>query len=556
VAGLAAAFGSGAMTNSINDLSESDCFLITGSNTTETHPVIATVVKRAITQRGAKLILADPRNIELAKFATVWLRQKPGTDIAWINGLMNIIITEDLLDKTFVAERTENFEAVKAAVAKYTPEYVETITSIPREDLVKAARMYARAGAASILYAMGITQHVTGTDAVKSLANLAMLTGNIGRPGTGVNPLRGQNNVQGACDMGCLPVSFTAYLQVANEEHRRKFEDAWGVKLNPKPGLTIPKIIEGADTGAIKALLIMGENPMMSDPDLAHVEHALSQLDLMVVQDIFLNETTALADVILPSSAWAEKEGTFTNTERRVQMVRKAVSAPGQARDDWEILTLLAIKMGADWKYGQAKDIMDEINRVTPSYKGITYERIASTGIQWPCPTSEHPGTPILHSAAFTRGKGLFSVTEYIPAAEQTDIEYPFVLTTGRILYQYHTATMSRRSQGLVSRTPEAFMEIHPADAKELGIRSGDRIDVSSRRGSISLKADVSERVDRGVVFIPFHYSEAAVNRLTITALDPVANIPEYKVCAVKIQKSSPSLRDSREGGRDKLLVA
>jgi len=525
------------MTNSINDLIESDCFLITGSNTTENHPVISTIIKRAITQRGAKLILADPRNIELAKFATVWLRQKPGTDIAWINGLLNIIIAEDLLDKTFVAERTENFEAVKSAVEKYTPEYVETITSIPKDDLVKAARLYAKAGAASILYAMGITQHITGTDAVKSLANLAMLSGNIGRPGTGVNPLRGQNNVQGACDMGCLPVNFTAYLQVANEEHRKKFEDAWGVTLNPKPGLTIPKIIEGADNGAIKALLIMGENPMMSDPDLAHVEHSLSKLDLLVVQDIFLNETAALADVVLPSSAWAEKEGTFTNTERRVQMVRKAVAAPGQARDDWDILTLLANKMGADWKYGQAKDIMDEINSVTASYKGITYERIATTGIQWPCPTPDHPGTPILHSAAFTRGKGFFSVTEYLPPAEQTDDQYPFMLTTGRILYQYHTATMSRRSKGLVSRTPEAFMEIHPADAKELGINPGDKVEVSSRRGSITLNADVSERVDKGLVFIPFHYSEAAVNRLTITAIDPIANIPEYKVCAVKIRK-------------------
>jgi len=525
------------MTNSITDLGESDCFLITGSNTTETHPVIATVVKPAITQRGAKLILADPRNIELAKFATVHLRQKPGTDIAWINGLMNIIIAEDLLDSKFVSERTENFEAVKDAVKKYTPEYVESITSIPGKDLIEAARLYAKAGAASILYAMGITQHITGTDAVKSLANLAMLTGNIGRPGTGVNPLRGQNNVQGACDMGCLPGNFTAYLQVANEEHRRKFEDAWGMALNPNPGLTIPKIIEGAGTGTIKALLVMGENPMMSDPDLSHVEHCLSKLDLLVVQDIFLNETALLADVVLPSHTWAEKEGTFTNTERRVQMVRKAVSAPGEARNDWEILTLLANRMGAGWNYSKAKDIMDEINHVTASYKGITYERIAGTGIHWPCPTLDHPGTPILHGTTFTRGKGLFSVTEYVPAAEQTDEQFPFLLTTGRILYQYHTATMSRRSLGLVSRTPEAFVEIHSSDAKELGIKPGDKIEVSSRRGSITLKADVGKRVDKGVVFIPFHYSEAAVNRLTIAALDPVANIPEYKVCAVKLRK-------------------
>ena len=538
MAGLATAFGSGAMTNSIADLGESNCFLITGSNTTENHPVISTVIKRAITQKGAKLILVDPRNIDLAKFATVWLRQKPGTDIAWINGMLNIIINEGLLNEQFIAERTENFEAVKEAVKKYTPEHVESVTSIPKEDLIQAARLYARSGASAIIYAMGITQHITGTDAVKSLANLAMLTGHVGRPGTGVNPLRGQNNVQGACDMGCLPGNFTAYTQVANEEHRRKFEEAWGVALNPKPGLTIPKIIEGADKGTIKALMIMGENPMMSDPDLTHVEHALKKLDLLVVQDIFLNETAQIADVVLPSSAWAEKDGTYSSTERRVQRIRKAVSAPGQAKDDWQILSLLANRMGANWDYANACDIMQEINAHTASYKGITYERLEKVGLHWPCPTPEHPGTPILHSSAFTRGRGLFSVTEYIPAAEQTDAQYPYILTTGRILYQYHTATMSRRSLGLVSRTPEVFVEINPEDARALGIVHGDKLTVSSRRGSITVSADVNERCDKGVVFIPFHYSEAAVNKLTITAIDPVANIPEYKVCAVNINKA------------------
>ena len=538
MAGLATAFGSGAMTNSIADLGESNCFLITGSNTTENHPVISTVIKRAITQKGAKLILVDPRNIDLAKFATVWLRQKPGTDIAWINGMLNIIISEGLLNEQFVAERTENFEAVKEAVKKYTPEYVESITTIPKDDLIQAARLYAKSEASAIVYAMGITQHITGTDAVKSLANLAMITGHIGRPGTGVNPLRGQNNVQGACDMGCLPGNFTAYLQVANEEHRKKFEEAWGVSLNPKPGLTIPKIIEGAATGTIKALMVMGENPMMSDPDLAHVEHALAKLDLLVVQDIFLNETARMADVVLPSSAWAEKDGTYSSTERRVQRIRKAVVPPKQAKDDWQILTQLANRMGANWQYACAKDIMQEINANTASYKGITYERIEEVGLHWPCPTPEHPGTPILHGAAFTRGKGLFSVTEYIPPAEQTDSEYPYILTTGRILYQYHTATMSRRSTGLVSRTPEVFAEINPADARELGIGQGDKLTVSSRRGTITVNADVSERCDKGVIFIPFHYSEAAVNRLTIAAIDPIANIPEYKVCAVRISKA------------------
>jgi formate dehydrogenase major subunit len=538
VAGLATAFGSGAMTNSIEDLEGSRCFLVTGSNTTENHPVISTFIKRAVKQRGAKLILVDPRNIELSKFAAIHLKQKPGSDIVWINGMINIIIKEGLLDEKFIAERTENFEALKEAVLKYTPEYVEEISDIPKEDLIKAARMYASSGASAIVYAMGITQHITGTDAVKSLANLSMVTGNIGRPGTGVNPLRGQNNVQGACDMGCLPGNFPAYMQVANDEHRAKFETAWGCTLNAKPGLTIPKIIEGADKGTIKALIIMGENPMMSDPDIAHVEHALGKLDLMVAMDIFMNETTALADVILPSASWPEKDGTFTNTERKVQRVRKAVTAPGLALPDWKILEMLANKMGASWNYADANAIMEEIRSVTPSYKGISYQRLENEGLQWPCPNEEHPGTRILHSAAFTRGKGLFTVNHYMPPAEVTDKEYPFILTTGRILQQYHTATMTRRSKGLVSMTPDAFVEINPVDAKELGIAAGDKIVISSRRGKITVNADVTSSVDKGVVFVPFHYHEAAVNRLTNTAIDPIANIPEYKVCAVSLRKA------------------
>jgi formate dehydrogenase major subunit len=537
VAGLATAFGSGAMTNSIADMEESKCFLITGTNTTENHPVISTFIKRAVTQRGAKLILADPRNIDLAKFATVWLRQTPGTDIAWINGIMNVIISEDLHNKDFIAERTENFDALKDTVKKYTPEYVEKITGIPADELRKAAHLYATSGASSIVYAMGITQHITGTDNVKSLANLAMLTGNIGRPGTGVNPLRGQNNVQGACDMACLPGNLPAYKRVAEDAERKPFEDAWGVKLPSKPGLTIPKIIDGAANGTIKALYVMGENPMMSDPDTAHVEKALKNLELFIVQDIFRNETADLAHVVLPSSAWAEKEGTFTNTERCVQRIRKAVDAPGEAKDDWQIITMIANKLGASWNYGSAKSVMEEINKVTASYAGITYDRIEWKGIQWPCPNLEHPGTPILHTHAFTRGKGLFTVCEHIPAAEQTDAEYPLILTTGRILYQYHTATMSRRSKGLVSRTPEAFVEINTVDADRLGISQGQKVEVTSRRGTIEVVAAVSNRTDTGVVFIPFHYAEASVNKLTNKAIDPVANIPEYKVCAVKLRK-------------------
>lgn len=525
------------MTNSISDLAESQCFLVTGSNTTENHPVIATMIKRAVTQRGARLILVDPRNIDLARFATVWLRQKPGTDIAWINGFLHVIINEGLTNEQFISARTENMEALKEVVKKYTPAYAETITGIPKDDLIKAARLYAHADAAAIVYAMGITQHTKGTNNVKCLANLAMVTGNIGRPGTGVNPLRGQNNVQGACDMGALPNVYPGYQQVGSEEVAQRFEKAWETTLSRKLGLTLCEMIDAATSGSLKALYVMGENPMMSDPDIAHVEKALKNLELLVVQDIFLNETGALAQVVLPTAAWAEKDGTYTNTERRVQRIRRAVDAPGHALSDWEIITLLAQKLGAQWHYTTVKEIMDEINATTPSYQGIIYQRIEEIGLQWPCPTLDHHGTPILHKDAFTRGRGLFSAIEYTPPAEEPDNEYPFILTTGRILYQYHTATMSRRSRGLVSRTPEAFVEINPRDAKTLAIQPGDKLKVASRRGSIELVADVSERCDQGVLFIPFHYSEAAVNRLTNTALDPVAKIPEFKVCAVRVEK-------------------
>ena len=527
------------MTNSIADLSEAECYLITGTNTTENHPVIATTIKRAVIQRSAKLVLVDPRDIDLAKFASVWLRQKPGTDIAWINGFIHVILSEGLADVKFIAERTENFDTVKEIVKKYTPEYVESITGIPKDDLIKAAKIYAIADASAILYAMGITQHITGTDNVKSLANLAMLTGNMGRPGTGVNPLRGQNNVQGACDMACLPGNLPGYRKVGEEDHRKTFEEAWGVTLPSKPGLTIPDMLEAAADGSLKALFVMGENPMMSDPDIAHVEKALKNLDILIVQDIFLNETGRLAHVVLPTAAWAEKDGTYTNTERRVQRIRKAVKAPGKALPDWEVLTMLANKLGTKWDYNNVRKIMSEINTTTTSYKGITYDRIEDVGIHWPCPDVDHPGTPILHKDAFARGKGLFSAVEHTPPSEEPDEKYPFTLTTGRILYQYHTATMSRRSKGLTSRTPGAFVEINTADANDLGIKQGDKIQVSSRRGSINLSADISERCDKGVVFIPFHYSEAAVNRLTNPALDPVAKIPEYKVCAVRVEKKN-----------------
>ena len=536
VAGLAAAFGSGAMTNSIEEIEFTDLILATGTNTTENHPVISSRVKRAVRQRGAKLIVIDPREIDLVKYATLWLRQKPGTDVAVFNGMMNVIISEGLPAKEYVENRTEGFDALKAIVAKYTPEYVEKISGVPAEDLRKAARLYATARAASILYCMGITQHSTGTDNVKSVANLAMLCGMVGIEGGGVNPLRGQNNVQGACDMGALPNVFPAYQPVASDEARTKFEKAWNATLPAKPGKTIVELMDAAHKGEIKALYVMGENPMISDPDITHVEAALKHLDLLIVQDILLTETAKLADVVLPSACFAEKDGTFSNTERRVQRVRKAVAPPGQAKADWEILSAIATKMGYPMEYASAEAIMEEIRTVTPSYAGITYERIEKEGIQWPCPNTDHPGTRFLHKDRFSRGRGLFHAIEYIPPAELPDDEYPMLLSTGRVLYQYHTGTMTRLGKGTTERYPESLAEIHPADAAKLGIEDGQRVRVTSRRGTVEAKAKVTGRSDQGMVFMTFHFHEAAVNLLTNPALDPVAKIPEYKVCAVRVE--------------------
>jgi len=524
------------MTNSIEEIEFTDAILAIGTNTTENHPVIGSCVKRAVRQHGAKLIVIDPRRIGLVDYADIWLRPKPGTNVAVLNGLMNVIIDEGLYAKEYVANRTEGFEAMKEAVAKYTSDYVEEITGILADDLRTAARIYAEANSASILYAMGITQHSHGTDNVKSCANLAMLCGNVGVEGGGVNPLRGQNNVQGACDMGALPNVLPAYQQVASDEARAKFEKAWGVSLPAKPGLTIMEIMDAAHEGSLKGLYIMGENPMISDPDLTHVEAALKNLDILVVQDIFLTETAQLADVVLPSACFAEKDGTFSNTERRVQRIRKAVEAPGEAKADWQIISELGTKMNYTMDYSSAEEIMDEINGMTPSYAGITYERIEEKGLQWPCPNTEHPGTKYLHKDKFSRGLGLFSAIDYRPSEELPDEKYPFILTTGRVLYHFHTATMTRRSEGLVEKYPESLAEINPTDAEKLGIREGDLVTVTSRRGSLKVKASVVETPPEGTIFMNFHFSEAAVNLLTNPALDPVGKIPEYKVCAVKIE--------------------
>jgi formate dehydrogenase major subunit len=536
VAGLAAAFGSGAMTNTIGDIESADVLLITGSNTTENHPVISSALKRAVRFNGTRLILVDPRRIKIADFAHLWLRQELGTDVAWINGLMHVIIKEELYDRAFVQSRTREFETLKETIKKYTPAYVETITGIAADDLIAAARLYAGARAASILYCMGITQHITGTDNVKSLANLAMLCGNLGIEGGGVNPLRGQNNVQGACDMGGLPNVYTGYQQVGDDASRGRMETAWGVTdLPDKPGLKVTEMFPKAADGSLKALYIVGENPLVSDPDLNHAENSMSKLDFLVVQDIFLTETARLADVVLPSCCFAEKEGTFTNTERRVQRVRKAVDAPGEAWDDWRITCEIAARMGCAMPYENSRAIMEEIADVTPSYAGITYDRIEQEGIHWPCPNADHPGTPILHTEKFTSGKGVFHGIDFIPPAEQTDDVYPVYLTTGRVLYQYHTGTMTMKSDGLMDRAPECFVEISPADVRKYGLKEGGRVTVTSRRGHIDVLVKTSERAVSGTIFIPFHFAAAAANKLTNAALDPVSGIPEYKVCAVKL---------------------
>lgn len=526
------------MTNGINELLGADVIFVMGSNTTENHPVIGSKIRQAL-RKGTKLIVADPRKIDLSNDADTFLQIKPGTNIALVNGMMNVILSEGLENKEFIAERTEDFEKLKEAVKDFTPEKAAEICGVDAEDIRKAARLYAKGQKSSIVYCMGITQHTSGTNNVMTMANLAMLCGQIGRESTGVNPLRGQNNVQGACDMGALPNVYTGYQAVNKPEVAEKFEKAWGVKgLSQKPGLTVAEMLNAAANGDIKMLYIMGENPMVSDPDLNHVKHALEHTEFLVVQDIFLTETAELADVVLPAAAFAEKDGTFSNTERRVQRVRKAINAPGQAKPDWMILMDLMNRLGYNKTYNNPSEIFDEIASVTPSYAGIDYERIEDKGIQWPCPTKDHPGTSYLHGGKFSRGKGLFMGIEYKDPAELPDDEYPMILTTGRVLYQYHTRTMTGKVEGLNKKVPESYVEINPDTAAKLGINDGDKVKVTSRRGTITVKAKVSDIVEDSVVFIPFHFAEGAANTLTNAALDPKCKIPEYKVCAVNLEKA------------------
>lgn len=528
------------MTDSIANIVDADLLFVTGSNTTEAHPIIGLEMKRAVRQFGARLILLDPREIELANFATLHLRQRPGTDVAVLNAIAHVLIRDNLANLNFIEARTEGFDAFAAAVADWTPERAEAVSGVPAQQIVDAAYMYAHARNAMIFWAMGITQHTTGTDNVKACSNLALLTGHIGRPATGLNPLRGQNNVQGACDMGGLPNVFPGYAPVADEAVRRKFAAAWGVPVEtfgPKPGLTVTEMLHGALEGRIRAIYVMGENPMLSDPNLTHVAEALAAVEFLVVQDLFPNETAQCADVVLPAAGFAEKLGTFTSTERRVHLIRPAIDPPGQARPDWQIALELAQRLGADWRYDGPADIFAELASVTPQYAGLSHARLEQGGIQWPCPTADHPGTPVLHMGQFTRGKGLFCALDYRPPAELPDADYPFLLSTGRVLFHWHGGTMSRRSPGLDSVAPEAEAELHPDDAARLGVGQGDLVRVTSRRGCVVAAARVTRRSAPGMVFMTFHYAESATNLLTIDAVDPTAKIPEYKVCAVQVEK-------------------
>ena len=538
VSGLLYSFGSGAMTNTIPEFDNAECILITGSNTLEAHPMIGARMLRAL-DKGAKIIVVDPRETPLSRISHLSLHQRPGTDISWINGMIKIIIDEGLVNEEFVKQRTTAFDELKEVVKDYTAEKVQATTGIPKEKLVEAARLYARTDKAMIAYAMGITQHSNGTNLVKAMANLAMVTGHIGRESTGLNPLRGQCNVQGACDAGGLPNLFPGYQRVDDPESKAKFEKAWGKQLPGSPGLTLTCAMKEAMAGKVKAMVIFGENVMISDPDLGHLEEAIEELEFLAVADIFPSETVQKANVVLPAACYAEKEGTFTSTDRAIRLLRKAVDPPGEARPDWVIACDMGKRLGSSgFDFSSPAEVMAEMASLTPQYAGIDFGRIDKQVLRWPCPTKEHQGTKILHTQKFTKGLGVFAPVHHAPPMEEPSEDYPFILTTGRNLFQYHTGTMTRRSPKLEREAPEPYVEINKSDAKRLGIKDGERVAVSSKRGSITLKARVTDRIILGSIFIPFHYAEAAANRLTNAALDPIAHIPELKVCAAKVAKA------------------
>lgn len=590
VSGLQLAIGSSAMSNSIAEMEHLECFMVIGSNTAETHPVIATFLKQAVRKNGAKLIVVDPRQTEMTRFADLWLRERPGTDTALFNAMAHVVVKEGLTNPQFIAARTEGFSEYIESLEEKTPEWAEAITGVPAEMIRQAARVYATAGAAAMYWGMGISQSTHGTDNTLTLTNLALMCGHVGRAGTGLNPLRGQNNVQGCSDAGGLPSFYTAYQPVTDETIRHRFEEAWHAPLPGKPGLTVTEMVDGILTGQVKGWYVMGENPMMSEPNLRHARHAIEQLEFFVAQDIFFNETNVYADVILPAASFAEKDGTFTNSDRRVQRCRAAVPPPGSARADWEIISDLARRcvrdittnetangggrraesgewrveseaesgesfegvsaanrrlrrpaeqVMVDWDYANPSEIWEEMRRVTPDFWGITYERLeAEGGVHWPCPALDHPGTPYLFEEDFPRGRGKFWPVEYGTQSELPDEEYPFILSTGRVLYHWHGGTMTRVS-ALDAIWPECTVEMHPYDAARTGLTTGDWVDLSSRRGTITARMLVTGRSPEGTIFIPFHFAEAAANVLTDNRLDKRAKIPDYKVCGVRVAKAT-----------------
>ncbi len=541
---MSRAFGSGAMTNSIGDFVGADCVVIFGSNAAETHPVIMGEIYKA-QDAGATLVAVDPRETEVARNADIHLQIKSGTDIPLIWGMMRHIVESGLKAKQFILERTEGFEALNQALLDWTVERASEACGIRGDVIREVADLYAGAREASIVFCMGITQHACGTDNVYALCDLAMLCGHVGRPHSGINPLRGQNNVQGACDMGGLPNVYPGSQDVSDPRIRDKFEKAWGHgPLSDKPGLTVTEIVSAAGEG-IHGLYVMGENPLLSDPDQNHVISSFKKLDFLLVQDIFLTETAEMADLVLPAACFAEKTGTFTSTERRVQLLRRAVAPPGGARDDLEILCLLGKALGLAFDYAGAGEVLDEIGSLAPAFKGMTFDRLGGRGLQWPCPEKDHPGTRFLHEGRFARGaegKGLFVVPEYRAPVEMPDETYPFTLITGRMFAHYHTGTMTRRSPFLERETDRPFVEIHPEDARDLDLKEGDRIRVSTRRGSIVSTARIVERTRKGSLFAPFHFREAPANALTIRAVDPLSKIPEFKVCAACLAREEDDI--------------
>jgi len=518
--------------------------MIVGSNTSENHPIIALQMKEAVSKYGAKMIVVDPRRIDLVDFADLWLPLKPGTNVPLLTAMAHVIVKEGLVNYEFIKNRTEGYEDFVESLEKFTPEYAEEISGVPADDIRAAARLYANAKNGAIYWGMGISQLSHGTASALALIHLAFLTGHVGREGTGLNPLRGQNNVQGASDMGSMPFHYPGYMRVDDEANAAKWEAAWNVEpggLSRELGLTTTEILSHAHPGGVRALYIMGENPMMSEPNLNETRKHMGQLEFLVAQDLFINESGAFADVFLPATPFAEKDGTFTNTDRRVQRVRQAHAPRGNSRADWEIICDLARRIEsrlglatAKWTYSGPEEIFAEMASVVPDFAGITYERIAKTGLQYPVWDKNHPGTPFLFSETFPRGRGKFTSLDYVPVVEQVDDEYPFILTTGRVLEHWHGGTMTRNSD-LDALYPEARVEIHPADAEIHGILDGMAVKVTSRRGEIVVRATVTEKTTVGVVFLSWHFAEAAANLLTIDALDPQAKIPEFKACAVQV---------------------